>query len=110
MAVMRVIALRDNARVDIFDLSCGGWLLRPPRPRLIATAVPLWKVIVGSAGKTYAGPRARRFFCAAFFTCHCEERECATKQSRPDRQTSVARDCFAEFTLGLADGKTRGSQ
>jgi hypothetical protein len=39
---------------------------------------------------------------------HCEERASATKQSPPRLREQVERDCFAEFTLGLAEGETRG--
>jgi hypothetical protein len=35
---------------------------------------------------------------------------CEAKQSPPLTHAQVKRDCFVEFTLGLAEGETLGSQ
>ncbi len=39
---------------------------------------------------------------------HCEEREARRSNLGPHMHEFVQLDCFAEFILGLAEGKTRG--
>jgi len=39
---------------------------------------------------------------------HCEASEGRRSNLDPHSHEQVERDCFAEFTLGLAEGKTRG--
>src|SRR5262249_9382044 len=89
---------------------------RPPAGPGDGAAAGCWSegpICPPSAGPSVFPPQS--FFCGR----RCSEStlvhspslrgaRSATKQSPPQMHAQAKRDCFAEFTLGLAEGETRG--
>src|SRR5260370_28943927 len=90
---------------SITRLEPTGRGAEPQVSTTVASATPLPALRQSSAALRMSSSRASESMAISLSVI---ARNKATKQSPPHPHVRVKRDCFAEFTLGLVEGKTRG--